>query len=165
MNDTTETPRDEESSKAEEIKLDHRPAELKKAGSLSILQYDKYKPRDVKTSASNYITPTGNADQTNRSRKGLKKSETRPIKRTMSSYGTSKDHQEVEKGTVRISSTSSSRQKYNNAKKNNHSFKELGNHSNRYTPQSKERREENVHSFIVLDKSPSLIKNNENDKN
>lgn len=165
LNDTNETPRDEESSKAEEIKLEHRPAELKKAGSLSILQYDKYKPREVKTSASNYITPSNRPDQTSRSRKGLKKSETRPIKRTMSSYGTSKEHQDVEKGTVRISSTSSSRQKYNNANKINNSFKELGSHSNRYTPQSKERREENVHSFIVLDKSPSLIKNSDNDKN
>ena len=162
--DTIESPRDEESSKVEEIKLDHRPAELRKNGSVMSLQYDKFKQRDVKTSASNYATPSEIPNQPNRSRKTLKKSETRAVKRTMSSYGTSKDYKENEKVTIRISSTSSSRKKYIHSKHNNHNFKDIANHSSSYTPKSKDRREDNINSFIMPDKGAILLKHAESER-
>jgi hypothetical protein len=140
---TNESPRDEESSKVEEIKLDHRPAELRKTGSVISLQYDKFKQRDVKPS---------------------KKSETRAVKRASSSYGTSKDYKENEKVTIRISSTSSSRKKYIHSKHKNHNFKDIANHSSSYTPKSKDRREDNINSFIMPDKGAILLKHAESER-
>ena len=72
----------------------------------------------------------------------------------MSSYGKTPKNQEEPKPLNRGASTSSSRQKLYQPKKTG--GRDLGQHSSRYTPKSKDRREENVHSFVAHDSSSFL---------
>ena len=84
----------------------------------------------------------------------------------MSSYGGNKDyHEKKEKGMVRVASTSSSRAKlYNKTKNIAGGLRDLGNHSSRYTPKSKDRREDNMNSFIAPDCNASLLKQSESNR-
>ena len=163
--DTDET-HDEDESKAEEINITGRP-KIYKGSSFSIPK-DKYILKDAKAGAVNYISTAETPNLTkNRSRKIDKKGEIKPLKRTMSSYGGNKDFDGwKEKGYVRGASTSSSRLKtVNRVKKMAGGMRDIGHHSSRYTPKSKDRREDNIHSFVANDNNASLIKQPENSKN
>lgn len=83
------------------------------------------------------------------------KKEVRPYKRPMSSYGGKQDY---ESGPVkRIPSSTSSRQhKYNFDRKDTNKSKEIPHpHSSRYTPKSKDRREESNNSFVNDNRRPA----------
>lgn len=101
----------DEDSKTEEIKVGSRPQNYK--GSSLSMAKEKYVLKDTKARVANYpsTAETPNLIK-NRSRKFGKKGETKPLKRTLSSYGGNKDFErENEKGLTRGISTNSSKQK------------------------------------------------------
>lgn len=148
-----------ENSKIEEPVRKSPNLHLKKGQSMSI-RPEKLKSKNLAEAGDDYIEANTPSSGTIRSRTSGKGAETRNLKRPQSSYGTTKQY------SNRMGSTSSSRQKLHSkgAASTVGNLKELGHHSYRYTPQSKERREDNIHSFVAPETPGSLLKLNKSNK-
>jgi len=137
-------------------------------GSSLLVRKDKLLIKDTKAGVANYISNSETPTSTKgRPRKNFKNSLSRPLTRTMSSYGQNKEEAKTkEKGYMRGGSTSSSRQKlYKNSKNMIGGSREIGSQSSRYKPKSKDRREDNIHSFVANDSSANLLKQSESARN